>query len=103
MVVAALDTNMDLDTELELIRSALLPEETLEIDIEDGDCKSFAIRSSSSAYRIEVSIRDASGSQGPWAVFRVKGDQMGRDEANEWIQWAEDVTRVNWEEGVQTG
>jgi hypothetical protein len=94
---------MDLETEFELIQSALLPEETLQVDERDGGNKSFAIRSSSSTYRIEVTIREASGSAEPWAVFRVKGDLMGRDEANEWIQWAEDVTRANWEEASQTG
>ncbi len=95
-----------MDTELELIRSALLPDETLNIvssSQSDAVVTTFDIRSTASTYRIEVILNVTSTLTCPSAVIRVKGERMGRDEATEWIQWADDVVKSNWMEAAQTG
>ena len=95
-----------MDTELELIRSTLLPDEILHTSSSsdsDADVLSFDIRSTASIYRIEVIVNASSTSTGPSANIKVRGEQMGRDEATEWIRWADDVMKSNWEEAVLTG
>ncbi|KAL7423088.1 hypothetical protein Q5752_002387 [Cryptotrichosporon argae] len=87
-----------LDKELEIIRSSLLPSES--VAVEGTWSRVIAITSSDSAYGLRISV----GERYPDAEavkIDVKGRDDGREEAEEWARWSRDKM-VDWdtEDGV---
>lgn len=94
-------------TELELIRSALLPDESLLED--DAPSKSgpdealaFRIVSTATPYFLEVRAR-AEAEDADAVSVDVKGTSVGRDEALEWKSWSAGLIREHWAEARESG
>lgn len=88
---------IDMEDELELIRSSLLSSETLQPG--ETDSSQYTITSADSPYRIHfTSIK-----VGETPVFQLKSDDMGREEAVGWSQWVEEKRAESWEEALGTG
>ncbi|OCF43560.1 hypothetical protein I317_02578 [Kwoniella heveanensis CBS 569] len=86
-------THEDLDNELELISSSLLPSETLDSSSSPSDQATWprvmSITSSDSALSLHVTINQ--GYRSRQAVkIEVKGAVMGREEATGWQRWTDE-------------
>jgi hypothetical protein len=86
-----------MEEELELIRSSLLPSETLQPD--EADSSQYAITSADTPYRIHFTAIQA----GEAPVFQLKSDDMGREEAVGWSRWVEEKLAESWKEALATG
>ncbi|WVF69145.1 hypothetical protein IAT40_003919 [Kwoniella sp. CBS 6097] len=84
-------THEDLDTEIELISSSLLPAETLESDSNDQTQWPRTIHVSSTDSTLSVHVTVKEGYRKKDAVtIDVKSRAMGRDEATGWQRWTEE-------------
>lgn len=86
--------------ELDLIRSSLLPSETVEES--PSSPNQFTISSADSPYRIRFTICDGDIEKAS-PVFQLTSDVMGKEEALGWAQWIEEKLADSWEEAVTTG
>lgn len=86
--------------ELNLIRSSLLPSETVEES--PSSPNQFTIESADSPYRIRFTICDEDNAKAS-PVFQLTSDVMGKEEALGWGQWVEEKLADSWEEAVMTG
>lgn len=81
----------DMDEQLELIRSSLMPRESLQSSGADH-----TITSADSPYRIRFSCADR-------PAFQVKSELMGREEALGWARFVEEKMAESWDEALATG
>ena len=76
-----------LDIEIELIESSLLPNETLARISQEPNI--IDITSTASKLALHITIDDAYPASGSIGV-EVKGPEVGREEADEWRVWVEE-------------
>jgi hypothetical protein len=90
-----------MEEELELIRSSLLPTETVEKSATTPN--QFTISSANSPYRIRFTICKNDDITTALPLFQLTSDVMGKEEAVGWAQWVEERLAESWEEAVGTG
>ncbi|KAJ9107365.1 hypothetical protein QFC21_000815 [Naganishia friedmannii] len=88
------------EEELELIRSSLMPEESLQES--ETTPNQFTITSADSPYRIHFDVADQSKADAA-TLFQIKTDVMAREEALGWAQWVQEKVDGGWNEAVETG
>ncbi|KAJ9123715.1 hypothetical protein QFC24_003489 [Naganishia onofrii] len=87
------------EEELELIRSSLMPEETLQES--ESVRNQFTITSADSPYRIHFTSTEQDVEAA--SRFQIKSDVMAREEALGWAQWIQEKVDESWSEAVETG
>ncbi|KAJ9090930.1 hypothetical protein QFC19_009356 [Naganishia cerealis] len=90
----------DQEEELELIRSSLMPEESLQANNTLPD--QFTITSADSPYRIHFTVVN-NGDKENATLFQIKSEVMAREEALGWAQWVQEKVDESWDEAVETG
>ena len=88
-----MEDSSDLDLEIELISSVLLPVEHLTVSSETLSTRIIDIRSDQSKLAIQVSISQSYPADSSVHVV-IKGDEIGRDEAEDWRGWANERLKV---------
>lgn len=89
-----------IEEEVELIRSSLMPEESLQES--ETISKQFTISSTDSPYRINFSLAKQTKADVA-TLFQIKSDAMAREEAVGWAQWVQEKIDESWNEAVDTG
>ena len=89
-----------LDAELELVRSSLLPAESL--DVSDSWPREITVTSSDSLYALRIVVNERFPSRDAVAL-EIKGRDVGRGEGEEWRRWVEGKMDEWDEEGGYVG
>lgn len=90
-----------MEEELELIRSSLLPTETVEESATTPN--QFTILSADSPYRIRFTVSKDEGTTTTLPAFQLTSDTMRKEEAVGWAQWVDEKLAGSWEEATGTG
>lgn len=85
----------NLDTEITLISSSLLPSETLEEVVEDFGTRRLDITNEDSRRSLQIHVTDSYPARDAVKV-ELSGENFGRDEAIRWRTTVEDMLN-NWD------